>query len=146
MVLVIIGIAAAVVIPNAMSTASFQATSAARITATDLQYAQDTAITSQTPVTVTFNVGNESYALSNASGTLIHPITKAVYVTDFGTLEGFSEVDIVSASFGGAAVVTFDEMGSPSQAGTVNLRAGEHAYRLVVAAATGKVTVTRTGP
>ena len=146
MVLVIIAITAAVVIPNAISTASFQATSAARMIATDLQYAQDTAITSQTPVTVTFNVANESYTLSNASGTLIHPITKVAYVTAFGTLKGFSDVGIVSANFGGASVVTFDELGSPNQAGTISLQAGEHAYRLDVAAATGKVTVTRTGP
>jgi Tfp pilus assembly protein FimT len=145
MVLIIIGIVAAVVIPNAISTSSFQATSAARMIATDLQYAQDTAITSQTPITVTFNVGNESYRLSNASGTLIHPITKSVYVTDFGGLDGFSEVDIVSADFNGAAAVTFDELGAPDRAGTVVMRAGDHAYRLDVAPATGKVTVTRSG-
>jgi len=145
MVVIIIGIAAAVVIPNALSTASFQASSSARMVATDLQYAQDTAITSQTPVTVTFNVGNESYRLTNASGALIHPITKSVYVTDFGTLNGFSEVDVVSVNFNGAAAVTFDELGAPDRAGTVVIRAGGHAYRLDVAAATGKVTVTRSG-
>jgi len=145
MVVVIIGIAAAVVIPNAIGTASFQATSAARMIANDLQYAQDTAITFQSPVTVTFNTANESYRLTNASGALIHPITKTVYVTDFGALNGFSDVNIVSADFGGTAAVTFDEMGSPDRAGTITIQAGEHAYRLDVAAATGRVTVTRTG-
>ena len=60
MVVLIMGIAAAVVIPNAINTSDLQAVSAARMVATDLQYAQDTAITTQTPVTVTFQPTAES--------------------------------------------------------------------------------------
>jgi hypothetical protein len=135
-------ITAAVVIPNAIGTSDFQAVAAARMVATDLQYAQDTAITTQTPITVTFEPTLERYRLSNASGTLIHPITRQAYVVSFPSLRGFGEVDVVSVSFNGATWVTFDEMGTPGAGGTVVLRAGPHVYTLTVAAVTGMVTVT----
>ena len=142
MVLLIMGILAAVVVPNAMGTSDLHAVAAARMVATDLQYAQDTAITTQTPITVTFEPTLERYRLSNASGTLIHPITRQAYIVSFPSLRGFGEVDVVSASFNGAASVTFDEIGTPDAGGTVVLRAGPRVYTLTVAAVTGTVTVT----
>lgn len=143
MVVVIVGIVAAVVIPNAISTSDLQVMSAARMVTTDLQYAQDTAITSQTSVSVVFQPTGETYRLRNTSGDLIHPITKDVYNVDFTSLRGFGEVDVVSASFSGASTVTFDELGTPNAGGTVVLRAGPHVYTITVAAVTGTVTVTR---
>jgi prepilin-type N-terminal cleavage/methylation domain-containing protein len=142
-VVAIVGITAAVVIPNAVNTSDLQVISAARMLTTDLQYAQDQAITSQGPVTITFDPGAERYTLSNASGTLIHPITKNTYVVDFRSQTGFGAVDLVSANFDGNAQVTFDELGTPSKAGTVVLRAGPHVYTISVAALTGRVTATR---
>ncbi|MCJ7543837.1 MAG: GspH/FimT family protein [Phycisphaerae bacterium] len=143
MVVVIVGIVAAVVIPNAINTSDLQVMSAARILTADLQYAQDTAITSQTAVSVVLQPASETYQLSNTSGALIHPITKDVYTVDFTSLRGFGEVDVVSASFNGASSVTFDELGTPNAGGTVVLRAGPHVYTISVAAITGTVTVTR---
>ncbi len=145
-VMMILAISAAVIIPYAIGTNDMQASSAARMVVSDLQYAQDTAIVSQTPVTVTFNASSNSYSLSNTSGPLIHPMTKEAYIIDFTTQRGFGQLDIVSASFGGAATVTYDEMGSPDNAGTVTLQAGPHVYQISVAAAIGKVTVTSVGP
>ncbi len=142
-VVAIVAIAAAVVIPNAINTSDLQVISAARMVTTDLQYAQDQAITAQGPVTVTFDPNTERYTLSNASGTLIHPITKDAYVVDFRAQTGFGSVDIVSVNFGGANLVTFDELGTPNVAGTVILQAGPHVYTIDVAALTGRVTATR---
>lgn len=142
-VVIIVGIAAAVVIPNAINTTDLQALSAARMLVADLQYAQDTAITTQTTVTVLFDTSQERYRLTNTSGSLIHPITKEAYQVDFRAMRGFRDVNIVSASFSGAASVTFDEMGTPSAAGTVVLRAGPHVFTISVAAVTGTVTATR---
>jgi len=144
-VVLILAIAAAVAIPYAVSTSDLQVISAARMLAADLQYAQNTAITSQTPITVSFNVNAESYTLSNASGALIHPITKEAYVVNFALQKGFDKLDISSVSFGGSANVAFDELGSPDNAGSVTLQAGPHVYRVDVAAATGRVTVTALG-
>ncbi|MDY6913937.1 MAG: GspH/FimT family protein [Planctomycetota bacterium] len=144
-VLIVIAIAAAMVIPMVLSTADLEATSGARMLLSDLQYAQNVAITSQTPVTVTFDVSADSYSLTNTSGTLIHPISKSAYEVDFTAMRGFDRLEIVSAGFGGNASVTFDALGTPDNAGSVTLQAGPHIYRVDVAAATGKVTVTSIG-
>ena len=144
-VLVILAIAAAIIIPNISSTDDLKATSAARMVATDFQYAQNMAITHQEPVTVTFTTSNESYTLSNASGPLIHPMTKSAYTVNFGAMNGFEGLDIVSADFFGSLAVTFDELGAPDNSGGVAVQAGSHVYQVDVATATGKVTVTYSG-
>jgi len=133
-------ILAAVVLPTISNISGLQATSAARILAADLQYAQNVAITHQQSVTVTFNVSTESYSLSNTSGALVHPITKEAYTVGFGADKDFKNLDIVSASFTGAAV-TFDSLGVPDNSGTVKIQAGTSKYDITVAPATGKVTV-----
>jgi len=142
-VVVILAIVAAMTVPLFVGASDMEAVSAARVVSTDLQYAQNVAITSQSPVKVTFDPANETYDLySNASGPLKHPMTKADYVVDFGSQSDFSHVDIVSASFGGSKVVTFDELGSPDNGGSVTIRSGAEIYRIDVAPVTGTVTVT----
>ena len=143
-VMVILAIAAAVVVP-ALDSSGFQAVSAARMVATDLQYAQNTAITTQGPVTVTFNTAGNSYLLSNASGALIHPMNKEAYSIDFGSQSGFDQLDIVSASFGTGSSVTFDELGAPDNAGSVTVQAGTSVYVISLAGVTGRVTVADGG-
>ncbi len=142
-VVMILSIAAAMVIPNVISTTDMQAVGAARIIAADLQYAQSVAISTQIPVTVQFDPAGESYSLSNASGLLIHPMNKTGYTIRFSSLNGYDRLDMTSASFGGTTSVTFDEMGSADSSGTVVVQAGAHIYRIAVAPATGKVTVTQ---
>ena len=141
-VLIIIAIAAVMVVPYAVGTSSLQAQSAARVVMTDLEYAQNHAIVTQSPVTVTFSVAGNSYTVSNESGTLIHPITKQAYVVDFDTSRGFDSVSLESVDFGGTAVVTFDALGAPDNNGTVTVVAGPHAYSVAVAPVSGRVTVT----
>jgi len=143
-VLIVVAITAALVVPYASSTDS-QAVSAARLAACDLQYAQSLAITMQAPVTVTYSTAARTYTLSNASGTLNHPMTGKPYVVGYGTTRGYESVSIVSAAFSAGSSVTFDATGAPDNAGSVTLRAGTSVYRLAVAAATGNVTVTRVG-
>lgn len=147
-ILVVVGVVAviaALAVPYFGSMDGTQAVSAARTLASDLEYAQNVAITVQEPVTVTFSDSGETYTLSNASGPLIHPITKAAYTEDFRARDGLSDVDLVSASFGGASSVTFDSLGTPDSAGTVTLQAGPHVYRVNVASVTGRVSVTADG-
>lgn len=143
-VMVLLAIAAAVIVPQAVETSDLEVVAAARLVASDLNYAQDLAVTSQSPITVTFSPAANSYTLSNESGSLIHPITKKTYQTAFTEGSGFGRVEVVSATFGSGNTVTFDELGTPSAAGTVILQAGGHVYHVSVAAATGRVTVTRT--
>ena len=145
MVVAILAITAAIVIPGLRDTDKFQAMSAARMITSDIEYARDTAITMQTPVTVTFNVLGKSYTLSNASGTLVHPMTKKAYTVAFASQSGFGAVGLVSASFGGAPAVTFDVTGAPNQEGTVQVQAGSFPYTIQVYRATGRVKTTYTG-
>jgi Tfp pilus assembly protein FimT len=139
-VVLVVAISAAVVVPYLAGANDSAAMAGARMVASDLQYAQDTAIATQTNVTVAFDVGGESYSLSNQSGALIHPITKNVYTIDFATDRDLSGLDIVSA-FGGIGSVTFDPTSAPSGGGTVVLQAGDQTYKVMVDGVTGTVTV-----
>jgi prepilin-type N-terminal cleavage/methylation domain-containing protein len=140
-VVVIMAIAGAMMVPMMAGAGEMQALSAARIIATDLQYAQNVSITMQTPVTVTFDASADKYTLSNASGPLKHPMTNKDYVTDFRTTESFEQLDLASASFEGSAALVFDELGSPDAGGSVTVLAGSQMYRIDVTSVTGTVSV-----
>ena len=146
-VIMLLAIVAVIIIPQAIDTGGLQASSAARRIASDLEYAQNIAITTQTPITVRFYHASEYYKLldANTSDVLNHPMTKADYIVDFTKKKGFEQLNIVSARFGVTNEVTFDELGAPSNAGTVVVQAGSLVYQIDIAAATGKVTVTETG-
>ncbi|MCP4376760.1 MAG: hypothetical protein GY794_11370 [bacterium] len=143
----VIGILAAVIIP-VLSTGDYSVvTGGARRMASDLQYAQDTAIVTQKDITVTFNLNTESYGLSNESGVLIHPITKEEYAIDFTADDELSQLNIAESSLGGTTVntgtcsITFDSSGVPSVGGTVVLSAGDTSFGVTVSSVTGTVTV-----
>ena len=144
-VIAILAIVAAVVLPRMVGSTDIQARSAARVMMADLEYAQSVAITSQTPITVTFSTAGNSYTVSNASGPLIHPITKKTYVVELGETKGMESVCIASASFGGAPSMTFDALGAPDNSGTVTIAAGAHTYLVSVAPVVGRVTVAKAG-
>lgn len=145
-VVVILAIVAAMTVPLFVGASDMEAVSAARVVSTDLQYAQNVAITSQSPVKVTFDPANETYDLySNASGPLKHPMTHADYLVNLRSQNDFDRLDIVSASFAGSQSVTFDELGSPDNGGFVTVQGGPDTYRINVAAVTGTITVTKVG-
>ena len=141
-VIIIMAIAAAIIIPQAVGTSSLQAQSAARMVMADLEYAQSEAIFTQSLVTVTFDSAGNSYTISNASGPLVHPINKEEYVVDLDSQTGLESVSISAVSFAGSAV-TFDALGAPDSGGSVTVSAKEHAYQITVAPVSGRVTVTR---
>lgn len=134
----VIGIAAAVVVPVMSSTDYSIARAGARRVASDLQYAQDMAIVTQKDITVTFDINTESYWLSNESGVLIHPITDNAYTTDFTAVKELSQLDIVEVSGGGS--VTFDPAGVPNLQCVVVLRAGGSTFNVTVSSITGTVS------
>ena len=142
-VIVILSILAAVAIPMAVGTSSTKVKASARLVMSDLEYAQNLAITTQTDITVTFNASGNSYTVSNASGSVIHPITKKTYTVDFDTTAGLSGVSLTSAGFGGNPAVVFGALGAPDASGTVSLTAGSVSYQVTVAPITGRVTVAQ---
>jgi Tfp pilus assembly protein FimT len=138
-VVIVIVIAATVVVPLLGSSDYSVTVAGARRVASDLQYAQDTAVATQKDITVTFDINRETYWLSNASGVLIHPITSNEYTTDFKVDKELSQLDIVSVSGGGS--VTFDPTGVPNLRCEVVLRAGGSTFNVTVSTVTGTVSV-----
>ena len=142
-VVVILAIAAAVVVPYAVGTSEMSCQAAARRLMADLEYAQNQAIVTQTPIRVTFDSSSNSYTVANQSGPLIHPITKKDYTVDFDTEDTFEGITISSAAFGGNAEVSFSALGAPDQGGSVDLAAGSFTYQVAVAPVTGRVSVAQ---
>jgi len=140
-VVVIMAITGAMIVPMIAGAGEMQALSAARIIATDIQYAQNVAITMQTPVTVQFDASDDKYTLSNASGPLKHPMTNKDYVVDFQTRGDFDQLDLASVSFDGGDSLVFDELGSPDAGGSVTVLGGSQMYRIDVTSVTGTVNV-----
>lgn len=136
-VILLLSITAAIVVPYASGITESQAQAAARIIASDLEYAAQQAIASCQEVTVKFDRNAKTYSLSYQSGLLIHPITKNEYVVDLGEGHGFKEVRIISA-FSTDSIV-FDPVGTVDPGGKVVLRAGSQEYWVEVDQATGTV-------
>lgn len=141
-VCVIMGIAAAMVIPSAVGTTDLQARAAAQAMAGDLEYAQNLAVVTQADVAVAFSLTGNRYSISNASGVLKHPMTKKDFIVVFDKTNGYGNVRMTSISFGVPSMVTFNALGAPYQDGSVGLLAGTHAYTITVAPVTGRISAT----
>ncbi len=132
-------VAMAIVVPMLGSSSYSVSRAGARRLASDMQYAQDYAISSQKDVTVSFDLASESYSLSNESGVLIHPITNSDYEIVFSSISELANLDIVSTAGGGS--VTFDTGGVPDVGVTITLRAADSLFYVKVSAVTGTVSV-----
>ena len=166
-VIVILGIASAIIVPQMGTRDDMRAAAAARTLVADLIYAQNQAITTGRWVYVKFDVANNKYTLlstANSGGDVAinHPITQTTYAQQFGvSSRGWEQVSIASAVFNGADVtfrpmypVAFDEIGSPyvfnyanNQTNDLNdggvvLRAGQFTTTVSVQPATGEINVT----
>lgn len=153
-VIVIIGVAAAMAIPMMSSAASFQIRAGANMVAADLEYAKSMAISRGQPYSVVFDVDAESYEIRDQDNNPIaNPITKdASYVVNFATNSRVDRVDISDADFDGATSVTFDYLGSPFSGtppstsplntGTITLEAGDASKTVSVEPVTGYISVS----
>lgn len=116
-VVVILGIASAVIIPQLGTRGDLKAASAARVVMADLMYAQNRAIAKQSTVYVMFDLSAKCIRVQEGSTptTITHPVTQKTYVTTFGSNgdTGLTDVEIDSASFDGSEYIAFDELGAP---------------------------------
>ena len=165
-VIVILGIASGIIIPNMGTRDDMRAAAAARTLVADLIYAQNQAITSGKWVYVKFDVANNRYTLLSTASSggdvaIDNPISQTTFVQQFGaSSRGWEQVSIDSAVFNGADLsfrpmftVAFDEIGSPYvfnytnnqtndlQDGSVVLRAGQFSTTVSVQPATGEINV-----
>lgn len=158
-VVVILGIASAIIIPQIGSRDDLIAAAGARVLMSDLIYAQNRAIAVQKPHYVQF-VGQQYTLLTRDSDAsplyaITHPITKDPYAVTFGAANsGLEKVAIGTFSFGGPSVLGFDELGSPvaydvgtntstplATSGTISISCGDITLTVSVEPYTGETLV-----
>lgn len=117
---VIIGIAAAVVVPQIGTRDDLRAAAAARVMMADLLYAQNRAIATQTRHYVVFTTSSpQCYRIVTQMTPLTniaHPLTKASeYLVRLGAggTSGLEGVTLGNVSFEDRTVLVFDELGVP---------------------------------
>jgi type II secretion system protein H len=155
MVVVILGIASAVILPQMNSRDDQRVASAARALMADLLYAQNRSIAYQTRHYVQFNTAINSWQVmvdaGNAPGSIItHPVSGLPYVTtvNTGTL---ANVTLNSVNFDGNTTLSFDQMGVPSSwsagggnvaliSGSVVFQAGTNHITVSIAPYSGEIT------
>jgi prepilin-type N-terminal cleavage/methylation domain-containing protein len=160
-VVIILGIAGAVIVPQLGTRDDLRAASAARALMADLIYAQNLAITSQTNHYVAFDIINRRYTVLNSSLSIVrHPVEKDDYVMTFGPggTAGLRECTLSSAGFLGTSssdlrtTIGFDELGTPLvryggvvetlTAGEVKVKAGAFELTVRIEPYTGQITVS----
>lgn len=154
-VVIIIGIASAMIIPQIGSRDDLVVSAAARVVMSDLIYAQNRAIALQKPHYVTFS--GQQYTISDSSSlaAITNPISHNPYTVTLNVAgSNIENAKLGSWSFGGPDTIGFDEMGSPfafdgvgttslSAAGTIALQSVSGAVTLTISVQpfTGETTV-----
>lgn len=132
-VVVILGIASAIIIPHMGTRDDMKAAAAARVIVADLIYAQNLAISTGTPVYVRFDKTNNNYSMltnplsskTNFGDLVMHPVTQQTYIQTFGDsdvkrVDPWENVSLDTVALNGTDssyqnqfTVGFDEIGSP---------------------------------
>jgi prepilin-type N-terminal cleavage/methylation domain-containing protein len=158
---VIIGIAGAIIVPQMGSRDDLKLSSASRMLTADLLYLQNMAISRQRNHFVAFDVPGQRYTLLDGSmlAVLTHPLTRDPYTVRFGkrSASGLSDVKLVSATFVAHAddppttLLGFDELGTPVifdagtilplSDGSIILQSGKDKLKVSIGSYTGQINV-----
>lgn len=137
LVISIMAIFSAIAVPRYVGSLAYsRAEAAARKVASDLSVARSLAMTSSKPQAVVFSVATGTYQLS---GQLDREHPAFGYLVDLSAAPYKSQ--LVSASFGGSATVTFDIYGVPDRSGTVVVGSGSRKKSIVLDATSGRTTI-----
>ena len=114
-VLVILGISAAIAVPMVSSAASMQLRSAANMVAADLEYAKSLSIITGRNYRVAFSTAQNNYEILDPTGASVqHPVTKKDrYLISFSDDGRLDQVTIQSAAFATSTTISFDYLGTP---------------------------------
>jgi prepilin-type N-terminal cleavage/methylation domain-containing protein len=119
MVVVILGIASAVIVPQLGSSDDLRAAAAARLVMSDLSYAQNRAIALQKKHYVRFFGQQYSVCDSTALTAIDHPLKPAQssgkYVITFGPggTHGLEQSSLGTIDFGSQTIIGFNDLGEP---------------------------------
>lgn len=146
-VVVIIGLAGAVVVPSLLRRGTLEVQAASRMLVSDILLAQNQAIATQESRQLIFEPAQNRYRITDPNGNTVSAtwISGGAenYIVDFDTDPRFAGVTLVAPVFGATNPPTlqFDTLGGPVNGGTVDLISGNFRYRVTVAPFTGRVTL-----
>ena len=148
-VLVIVGIIAAVAVPLYSSAASVQLKTAANMIASDIEYAKSMAMSTGRNYSIVFDTSAESYRINDFAGAVTsHPVhIGANYIIDFANDGRLDKVDILNTTLG-LNTIGFDSLGAPFEGsgGSLNnalirLRAEGNTLTVRIEPVTGYVSI-----
>jgi prepilin-type N-terminal cleavage/methylation domain-containing protein len=141
MVIVIVGILAAVTIPRFGSFYFLKFTSAMKKTASDIRYIQQLAVSRHNDTRIEFNAAGNSYQscyCNEADGSCVtgscgslnwpwitNPFTRGNLQVNFNSDPQYGGIDISAVDFGGTSTLRFNWQGTPQNANGVNLSGGD---------------------
>ena len=161
-VVVILGITAAIVVPQIGTQSDLKAAAAAREVMADLIYAQNRSIATQTKHYVVFDTtaGSQKYSIKMGSGMvdIPHPITKDTsYVVKLGQKNTpLADISLGAVSFESFTTIAFDELGVPysydpsttnttalstSGGSTIQIKCGAYTLTVSIEPYTGEIKV-----
>jgi prepilin-type N-terminal cleavage/methylation domain-containing protein len=158
-VVVILGITAAVILPQVSNRDDLRAAAMARVLTADLGYVQCRAVSTQRRQFVRFDQANNRYEvldqLTPTEQIITHPVDQAPFVVPLGSGRNDSLKNVVldDVSFDTQAVLMFDELGAPYAynettntsaslvAGSVRLRSGTYTLTITVEPYSGELRV-----
>lgn len=146
-VVTIMGIAAAVVVPQMIQSGTLSVQAAGRMVIADILIAQNEAVAQQDNRRVVFDSPNNKYHLALPDGSIISKAwingdtASGNYIVDFGSDQRFAGVQLTNVDFAGGNVLEFDALGAPNNGGTVDVQFEQHQYRISVTPLTGRVTI-----
>ena len=150
-VIVIMGIAGALVIPSMGQTGVLRVQAAVRTVVSDLTFAQSDGLAYQRGRAVVFDLTKNSYTIVDIRGTTIDATLNAVQTTVINGGQ-FGDARITKADFGGSQTLIFDEMGgpvttaggnTPAADGIIEITGSDQLFRITVEGYTGRITTQR---
>jgi len=152
-VVVILGVAASLVIPNMKSTNVLRVQAAVRTIVADIAEAQADSLAFQNGRAIVFHPSENRYSIVEVKGSSIDEALDTIRETRL-TGDDFGNFAFVSVDFnGGSESLIFDEMGGPVTAaggnsaapnGVIKVTGSDQAFTITVEAYTGRITVKRT--
>ncbi|HXE54558.1 MAG TPA: type II secretion system protein [Tepidisphaeraceae bacterium] len=143
-VVVIIGIASAIIVPQISTRDDLRCAAAARALMADLLYAQNRSIALQKMHYVQFDTGTGTYQVLDSlspANVITHPVNGTPYTVTVGT-GSMARVSINSASFDNQVTLGFDAMGVPYSVDTTGNVTAMNAGSVVFKAGVCQMTVT----
>lgn len=148
MVVVIIGILAALAIPRFESFYSIKLSGALKKVVSDTRYVQQIAVSRHTNSRIVFNLAAETYTAEEettaGSGNwqkIKDPFSQIDLIEDYTKDPQYLGIDIVSANFGGSSTLQFDWRGAPLYNGTAVFNYKGNQKTVIVETNTGQVRV-----